>query len=309
MNRKVEPYSLKIHLNRKKLSTVNCQLSTFSYLCSMKRFFALLKDKPRLYNIVFNSDTKAGKAFDLAVMVAIVLSLIVAFIETKPAVMGRFKDVLTIMEYVLTFFFTIEYILRLYCSPRPKDYAFSFFGIIDLVATLPLYLSFIPYLSSARYFFILRVFRLLRIFRVLKLFAFINEGYLLLQSIRLSFRKILVYFLFVLILVTIIGTLMFMVEGGQPGTQFTDIGTSIYWAIVTLTTVGYGDITPVTLVGRLLSSVVMILGYTIIAVPTGIVSATMIDETKKKGKNGRCPRCNEKTDLKANYCQHCGERL
>ena len=309
MNRKVEPYSLKIHLNRKKLPTVNCQLSTFSYLCSMKRFFALLKDKPRLYNIVFNSDTKAGKAFDLAVMVAIVLSLIVAFIETKPAVMGRFKDVLTIMEYVLTFFFTIEYILRLYCSPRPKDYAFSFFGIIDLVATLPLYLSFIPYLSSARYFFILRVFRLLRIFRVLKLFAFINEGHLLLQSIRLSFRKILVYFLFVLILVTIIGTLMFMVEGGQPGTQFTDIGTSIYWAIVTLTTVGYGDITPVTLVGRLLSSVVMILGYTIIAVPTGIVSATMIDETKKKGKNGRCPRCNEKTDLKANYCQHCGERL
>ena len=275
----------------------------------MKKFFALLKDKPRLYNIVFNSDTKAGKAFDIAVMVAITLSLIVAFIETKPQVMGRFKDVLTVMEYVLTFFFTIEYILRLYCSPRPKNYALSFFGIIDLLATLPLYLSFIPYLSSARYFFILRVFRLLRIFRVLKLFSFINEGYLLLQSIRMSLRKILVYFLFVLILVTIIGTLMFMVEGTQPGTQFTDIGTSIYWAIVTLTTVGYGDITPVTIVGRLLSSIVMILGYTIIAVPTGIVSATMIDETKRKGKNGRCPRCNEKTDLKANYCKHCGERL
>ena len=275
----------------------------------MKKLIALLKDKERLYNIVFNSDTKAGKAFDISVMIAIILSLVVAFVETKPAVMGRFKDVLTIMEYVLTFFFTIEYILRLYCSPRPKDYAFSFFGIIDLVATLPLYLSFIPCLSSARYFFILRVFRLLRIFRVLKLFSFINEGHLLLQSIRLSFRKILVYFLFVLILVTIIGTLMFMVEGGQPGTQFTDIGTSIYWAIVTLTTVGYGDITPVTIVGRLLSSLVMILGYTIIAVPTGIVSATMIDETKRKGKNGRCPRCNEKTALKANYCIHCGVRL
>ena len=275
----------------------------------MKKFIALLKDKERLYNIVFNSDTKAGKAFDISVMIAIVLSLIVAFIETKPAVMGRFKDVLTILEYILTFFFTIEYILRLYCSPRPKDYALSFFGVIDLLATLPLYLSFIPCLSSARYFFILRVFRLLRIFRVLKLFSFINEGYLLLQSIRMSLKKILVYFLFVLILVTIIGTLMFIVEGTQPNTQFTDIGTSIYWAIVTLTTVGYGDITPVTLVGRLLSSIVMILGYTIIAVPTGIVSATMIDETKRKGKNGRCPRCNEKTDLKANYCKHCGERL
>ena len=275
----------------------------------MKKFIALLKDKERLYNIVFNSDTKAGKAFDISVMIAIVLSLIVAFIETKPAVMGRFKDVLTILEYILTFFFTIEYILRLYCSPRPKDYALSFFGVIDLLATLPLYLSFIPCLSSARYFFILRVFRLIRIFRVLKLFSFINEGYLLLQSIRMSLKKILVYFLFVLILVTIIGTLMFIVEGTQPNTQFTDIGTSIYWAIVTLTTVGYGDITPVTLVGRLLSSIVMILGYTIIAVPTGIVSATMIDETKRKGKNGRCPRCNEKTDLKANYCKNCGERL
>ncbi len=284
-------------------------LKLFTNFAPMKKFIALLKDKERLYNIVFNSDTKAGKAFDISVMIAIVLSLIVAFIETKPAVMGRFKDVLTILEYILTFFFTIEYILRLYCSPRPKDYALSFFGVIDLLATLPLYLSFIPCLSSARYFFIVRVFRLIRIFRVLKLFAFINEGYLLLQSIRLSLRKILVYFLFVLILVTIIGTLMFIVEGNQPGTQFTDIGTSIYWAIVTLTTVGYGDITPVTLVGRLLSSIVMILGYTIIAVPTGIVSATMIDETKRKGKNGRCPRCNEKTDLKANYCKNCGERL
>lgn len=275
----------------------------------MKKLIAFLKDKPRLYNIVANSDTPAGKAFDIVVMVAIVLSLLVAFVETKPEVVGRFKDVLTIMEYVLTFFFTIEYILRLYCAPSRKEYALSFFGIIDLLATLPLYLSFIPYLSSARYFFILRAFRLIRIFRVFKLFSFINEGYLLMQSIRLSLKKILVYFLFVLILVIIMGTLMFMVESGQPDTQFTDIGTSIYWAIVTLTTVGYGDITPVTLVGRLLSGIVMILGYTIIAVPTGIVSATMIDETKRKGKNGRCPRCNEKTDLKANYCKHCGERL
>lgn len=279
------------------------------YLCTMKKLILLLKDKPRLYDIVFNSDTKAGKVFDILVMVAIVISLLVAFVETKPAVVGNFKTVLTVLEYVLTFFFTIEYALRVYCSPRPKDYILSFFGIIDLLATLPLYLSFIPFLSSARYFFILRVFRLIRIFRVLKLFSFINEGYLLMQSIRLSLRKIMVYFLFVLILVIIIGTLMFMVEGGQPGTQFTDIATSIYWAIVTLTTVGYGDITPVTTIGRLLSSLVMILGYTIIAVPTGIVSATMIDTTNRRGKNGRCPRCNQRTDLKANYCKHCGERL
>ena len=275
----------------------------------MKKIIALLKDKPRLYDIIFGSDTPAGKRFDLAVMLAIIISLLVAFVETYPVVVGRFKLVLTILEYVLTFFFTVEYILRLYCSPRPRDYALSFFGIIDLLATLPLYISFIPFFASARYFFVLRAIRLIRIFRVLKLFAFINEGYLLMESIKRSLRKIAVYFLFVIILVTILGTLMFMVESGEEGTQYTDIFTSIYWAIVTLTTVGYGDITPVTFAGRLLSSLIMILGYTIIAVPTGIVSATMIDETQRKGTNGRCPRCNQKTDLKANYCKHCGERL
>ncbi|MBP5380264.1 MAG: ion transporter [Bacteroidaceae bacterium] len=275
----------------------------------MNRLRTLLKDKPRLHRIVFEGDTPAGKTFDITVISAIIISLIVAFVETMPSVVGGFKTMLTVLEYVLTLFFTFEYLLRIYCSPRKRDYALSFFGVIDLLATLPLYLSFIPFLRSTRYFFILRAFRLTRIFRVLKLFSFINEGYLLMQSIRMSLKKIAVYFLFVIILVTIIGTFAFMVEGGQPNTAFTDIPTSIYWAIVTLTTVGYGDITPVTTFGRFLSSLVMILGYTIIAVPTGIVSATMIDETKKKGKNGRCPRCNEKTDLKANYCKHCGERL
>ena len=153
------------------------------------------------------------------------------------------------------------------------------------------------------------MFRLIRIFRVLKLFAFINEGYLLMQSIRLSLKKIAVYFLFVLILVTILGTLMYMVEGGQPGTQFTDIGTSIYWAIVTLTTVGYGDITPVTPIGRLLSAFIMLLGYTIIAVPTGIVTANIIDESKEKPKDGRCPRCGDEVRDNDRYCSHCGEKL
>ena len=273
----------------------------------MKKLIALLKDKPRLWHIIFESDDRPSRAFDLAVMIAIVLSLVVAFVESMPRVAGIYKDVLTVMEYTLTAFFTIEYVLRVYCSPVKKDYVLSFFGIIDLLATLPLYLSFL--LPSAKYMFILRTFRLIRIFRVLKLFVFINEGNMLMESIRRSMNKILVYFLFVIVLVTIIGTLMFMVEGGQPGTQFTDIPSRIYWAIVTLTTVGYGDITPVTTVGRLLSGLVMILGYTIIAVPTGIVSATMIDETKKKGVNGRCPRCNQKTDLNANYGKHCGEWL
>lgn len=267
----------------------------------------LLKDKPRLWHIIFESDDKPSRMFDIVVMVAIVVSLVVAFVESMPSVAGRFADVLTVLEYVLTVFFTIEYALRVYCSPVKREYTLSFFGIVDLIATLPVYLQFI--LPGAKYMFILRAFRLIRVFRVFKLFAFINEGYLLLSSLKQSMTKILVYFLFVLILVTAIGTLMFMFEGQIPDTQFTDIPTSIYWAIVTLTTVGYGDITPVTGIGRFLSAVVMILGYTIIAVPTGIVSATMIDETKKKGTHGRCPRCNQKTDLHANYCKHCGERL
>lgn len=275
----------------------------------MKTILNLLKDKPRLYRIVAESDTPAGKTFDITVMVAIALSLIAAFIETRPTTNELLKDILTVMEYVLTVFFTIEYILRIYCYPRPKEYALSFFGIVDLLATLPLYLSLIPMFSSVRYLYIIRAFRLLRIFRVLKLFNYINEGYLLMESIRLSLRKILVYFLFVVILVVIIGTLMFIIEGNQPGSDFTDIGTSIYWAIVTLTTVGYGDITPVTAIGRFFSGVVMVLGYTIIAVPTGIVSATMVDETNRKVKGGNCPRCGKKVDKKDRYCRNCGEKL
>lgn len=269
----------------------------------LKRFF----DKENLYRIIFESDTFEGKAFDVAVMLAIILSIIVAFIESMPFVAGHHKLVLEILEYVLTFFFTIEYILRIYCSPQPRTYVLSFFGVIDLLSTLPLYLSFA--LPSARYMLLLRSFRLIRVFRVFKLFAFINEGYLLLHSIKKSLNKILVYFLFVIVLVIAIGTLMFMIEGNVSGSRFTDIPTGIYWAIVTLTTVGYGDITPVTPLGRFLSALVMILGYTIIAVPTGIVSATMVDETNRKGQDGRCPRCNQDTDLDANYCKHCGERL
>lgn len=285
-------------------------------------FKALLKDKNRLHEIVSNDDTPAGKAFDLTVMTAIVVSLVLAFVESSVKVdeftmqdlisknlssVGWVKLGLTVLEYLLTLFFTIEYALRVYCEPRKRDYVLSFFGIVDCLATIPQLLSiFIPQL---KYLTIMRSIRLLRIFRVLKLFTFINEGYLLIESVKRSLNKLIVYFLFVTVLVFILGTIMFMVEGQKPGSAFSDLPTSIYWAIVTLTTVGYGDITPVTMVGKIISSMIMILGYTIIAVPTGIVSASMIDETKKKGKNGRCPRCNQKTDLNANYCKHCGERL
>lgn len=286
------------------------------------KLWQLLKDKDRLHDIVSNDDTPAGKSFDLMVMSAIVVSLVLAFVESSLHVdeftmkdlmthsltkAGWFKLGLTVLEYLLTLFFTIEYALRVYCEPRKRDYVLSFFGIVDFLATIPQLLSiFIPQL---KYLTIMRSFRLVRIFRVLRLFTFINEGYLLIESVKRSMNKLIVYFLFVSVLVVVLGTVMFMVENGVEGSAFHSIPDSIYWAIVTLTTVGYGDITPVTVTGKIISSMIMILGYTIIAVPTGIVSATMIDTTKKKGKDGRCPRCNQKTDLNANYCKHCGERL
>lgn len=288
----------------------------------MKKLFAIIKDRKRLHSILFEGNDPLSRPVDIFIMVCIGLCVLMASLESVVKVddyslqaifhqelsgIGILKTCIIVLEYVLSILFTIEYILRVYCSPVKKDYVLSFFGIIDLLATLPQLLSI--FFPPLRYLSIMRTFRLIRIFRVLKLFAFINEGYLLLESIRKSINKILVYFFFVVVLVCILGTLMFIVEGQIPGTEFTSIPKSIYWAIVTLTTVGYGDITPTTGLGQFLSGIVMILGYTIIAVPTGIVSASMIDTTKKKGRNGRCPRCNEKTDLNANYCKNCGERL
>ena len=272
-----------------------------------KKLKALLKDKPRLYDIVFESDTPAGRKFDLMVIIAISVSLIVMFVESLQIVDGRFKLAMEIIEGCLTFFFTTEYVLRLYCSPKKRDYALSFFGVIDFLATIPPYLSLV--IPVARYMLVFRAFRFIRVFRIFKLFSFINEGFLLLESIRRSMTKILVYFLFVWILVICIGTLMYILEANSPESAFSDLPTSIYWAIVTMTTVGYGDIVPVTATGRFLAGMVMILGYTIIAVPTGIVSATMVDLSKEAVKDGLCPRCGGKVDEEDRFCKHCGEKL
>ena len=246
-------------------------------------------EKEELYKILFEADTPKGRKFDIVLMVMISLSIVISFIETIPSLAHTFQFALEILEYIVTFFFTVEYIARIYCSPRPKDY--------------------ILFLPNARYMLILRTFRFIRIFRIFKLFSLINEGYVLMYSLKKSLNKISVYFMFVLILVICLGTLMYMVESGHPDTRFTDLGTSVYWAIVTMTTVGYGDITPVTPIGRLLSAFVMLLGYTIIAVPTGIVTATIIDETKDKPKDGHCPRCGDEIRDTDRYCSHCGEKL
>jgi len=261
--------------------------------------------KKRLYIIIFQSDTPMGKIFDVTLLWCIVFSILLVIVESMQGLPPVAKQVFTILEYVFTFFFTLEYLARLYCSPRARDYALSFFGIIDLLSTLPLYLGWI--FGPVRYLMIVRTFRLIRVFRVFKLFSFLEEGDLLIQSLILSSRKIMVFFLFVVIMVISMGTLIYMVEGTQPGTPFTDIPTSIYWAVVTMTTVGYGDIAPVTMLGRVLSAIMMLMGYTIMAVPTGIVSAQFIhDHGKKHAERPKCKECGSPLPGNAHFCPHCG---
>lgn len=263
--------------------------------------------KHKLYVIIFESDTPAGKAFDVALIVCILLSILLAIVESLQGLPAWLVNPFIVCEYLFTGFFTFEYVTRIYCSPRPREYVFSFFGIVDLLATLPLYLAF--FLPGARYLLIIRAFRIIRVFRIFKLFNFWLEGERLLNSLRESSKKISVFFLFVVILVISIGTLMYMIEGNQPNTQFSNIPNSIYWACVTMTTVGYGDITPVTALGKFLSACVMLIGYTIIAVPTGIVSVSMMKEYKKQ-QELECPNCHKKGhEENAVYCNQCGHEL
>lgn len=273
---------------------------------SFRHFLHDRKLKKRLYTIIFEADTPAGKAFDIILMSCILFSVLLVIVESLQELPSYLNTPFIVLEYLFTLFFTFEYLTRIYCSPKPHAYIFSFFGIVDLFATLPLYIGIL--FPGARYLIIIRAFRLIRVFRIFKLFNFLTEGERLLNALRESSRKILVFFLFVVILVTSIGTLMYMIESTQPDSQFNNIPNSIYWAIVTMTTVGYGDITPVTGIGRFLSALVMLMGYTIIAVPTGIVSASIIKSSHKRGK--KCPGCHRTGHEKeAQYCKYCGHKL
>lgn len=263
--------------------------------------------KQKIYSIVFESDTPKGKLFDIVLIGSITLSVLLVILESMHIFPHSAYLVLRVLEYLLTLFFTFEYLARIYCLKEPRKYIFSFFGIVDLLATLPVYLGFV--FHDSHYLLVIRAFRLIRVFRIFKLFLFINEGNLLLRSLWISAPKIFIFFFFVLILVTSMGTVMYMIEGTLPGSDFNNIPNSIYWAIVTMTTVGYGDITPETPLGRFLSAVIMLIGYTIIAVPTGIVSATMVSEHKKQEKR-KCPRCQrDGHDFEAMYCKYCGAKL
>lgn len=268
----------------------------------------------RLYGVIFEHDTPAGRAFDLALILTILLSVVAVMLDSVAWISQRYGSWLVTLEWIFTALFTIEYCLRLYSAPRPLRYAFSFFGLIDFLAILPSYLSLL--FPGSRFLLTIRVVRVLRIFRVLKLVQFVGEANVLSQALRRSRHKIAVFLLAVLSAVVVVGSLMYLIEGPRAG--FTSIPTSIYWAIVTLTTVGYGDIAPQTALGQSLAALLMITGYGIIAVPTGIVtvelgraSAGAATGTATTAASQRlCPACGKGGhDADAAHCKHCGAPL
>ena len=262
--------------------------------------------KHHLYVIIFGSHTKAGRAFDLALIVAILSSLIVLVLESIPSIKASWGTQLRYVEYTFTALFTLEYLLRLYCSPKPAAYAKSFYGVIDLLAILPTYLAF--FFPAASFMGVIRALRIMRIFRILKLVRYLQDSNILLRSLLMAKRKIFIFFTTVAILVTIFGALIYVIEGPKNG--FTSIPQSIYWAIVTITTVGYGDLVPQTALGKAIASMTMLLGYSILAVPTGIITAELNQEMSSHKTLVKCPNCMQTGhDSDALHCKHCGSEL
>ena len=263
--------------------------------------------RARLHEIIFEANTRAGRLFDLALIWLILLSVATVILESVRSVRERYGDLLYALEWFFTLLFTAEYVLRLVSVRRPHRYATSFFGIVDLLAIIPTYLSiFVP---GSHYLLVIRILRLLRVFRLLKLTEYVEEADTLRRALRASSRKISVFISAVLLLVVIIGALMYVIEGEAHG--FTSIPVSVYWAIVTLTTVGYGDLSPKTPFGQVLASIVMVIGYGIIAVPTGIVSVELAQATRqRKLTRQSCPSCGaEGHDADAICCKYCGASL
>ena len=262
--------------------------------------------RTEVHEIIFEADTTLGKAFDVFLIIAIILSVVVVMLDSVSSIKSEYGLTLYYLEWFFTILFTIEYILRLYCVLKPLKYATSFFGIVDLLAILPTYIAlFIP---GSQYFLVVRVLRLLRIFRVLKLVQFIGESQLLFDALLASRRKITIFTFFVMTIVIILGSLMYVVEGIEYG--FTSIPRSMYWAIVTLTTVGYGDISPQTPIGQLIATVVMLLGFSIIAIPTGILTVEISQAYRKRTSTQVCQNCllaDHEND--ANFCRGCGLSL
>jgi len=262
--------------------------------------------RERLRVVIFEADTRAGKAFDVALLVTIGLSILAVMLESVPNLNTEHGTLLRGAEWAFTGLFSIEYVVRLYSVPRPLRYARSFFGIVDLLSILPSFVSLI--VPGAQSMLVIRALRLLRVFRVFKLARFLGEANVLLIAIRASQHKIGVFLGTLSILIVIVGTLMFLVEG--QGVGFTSIPQSMYWAIVTMTTVGYGDIVPRTVPGQVLASLVMMIGYAIIAIPTGIVTAEIVAASRAPITTRSCPGClSEGHATSARYCRDCGEPL
>jgi len=260
----------------------------------------------KLHEIIFESDTRAGKNFDIALLFLIITSVFIVVIETVPSVNAQYFNIFRTIEWIFTILFTIEYLLRIYAVRKASAYIFSFYGIVDLLAVIPTYLSLVFF--GSQYLLVIRALRLLRIFRIFKLSHFLKGQETIMSAIRASMPKILVFLTAIVIIVIIIGAVMYAVESPYND-QFSSIPEGIYWAVTTLTTVGFGDITPVTGLGKFLSIIVMIMGYAIIAVPTGIISAEFVKPTVHLNSQV-CSNCGfSKHEDDAKYCKNCGVSL
>lgn len=261
--------------------------------------------RERLHTIVFGTSTRAGKNFDVVLLILILASVLVVLFESMPSWRARYGHELSIIEWCFTIIFGIEYLIRLWISPKPMRYIFSFWGIIDLISIVPTFIS--PFITGSHSLAAIRALRLLRIYRILKLSRFTSESQMLMQSLRASYYRIMVFMFFVVMMMILAGTTMYVLEGGKNG--FESIPASIYWAIVTTTTVGYGDITPTTNLGKILSSIMMILGYVIIAVPTGLISVEMARSRKRSPGEKHCNSCDHENPSGSVYCNQCGKEI
>ncbi|WP_276392671.1 ion transporter [Eudoraea chungangensis] len=262
----------------------------------------------KIHEIIYGTHTPAGKLFDIILLVVILYSILIVMLESIPSMDGKYHTFFDISEWVVTILFSIEYILRLVCIRRPKEYIFSFFGIVDLLSTIPKYLSF--FVGGTQYITAFRALRLLRVFRILKLVRYVGESNNLMRALHASRTKIFIFVFFVLVVSVLLGTIMYLIEGPEHG--FNSIPHSVYWTIVTLTTVGYGDISPETGLGQFIATLIMIIGYGIIAVPTGIVTVEIAKgrNTIKEESPMVCASCGvEGHQNNAKHCYNCGSSL
>jgi len=259
--------------------------------------------RKKVYEVIYLSNTKAGKIFDVSLLVLILTSTVFLMIETIPIIKLQYQQEFYYVEFFITIIFTVEYVLRIICVKDREEYIFSPLGIIDFLSIIPFYVSL--FFPVWHFVAIIRMLRILRIFRIFNLADYMHDGRFIVSALKSSSRKIYIFLLFMIIFITIIGALMYVIEGGRNG--FSSIPQSIYWAVVTVTTVGYGDISPGTSLGKILSIIVMLCGYSIIAVPTGIVTSEF---RKQKRNNFQCNRCgNPDNDRNARYCKICGEKI